>query len=156
MHKEGGKETSKLILPPEPTTQDVPVSKDDQLFKQVPIIEENPKKESFEEMIKTLKEKEGQKQEKTEWHRVILWSKLAELSGQYLSKGREVYIEGELQTRSWEKDGQKKYTTEIVGTTMQFIGSAGTGKGAGATADDLPPDLPPPPGDMGTEDDIPF
>ena len=63
MHKEGGKETSKLILPPEPTTQDVPVSKDDQLFKQVPIIEENPKKESFEEMIKTLKEKEVQKQE---------------------------------------------------------------------------------------------
>ncbi len=105
---------------------------------------------------KYWKNKEGQKQEKTEWHRVILWSKLAELSGQYLSKGREVYIEGELQTRSWEKDGQKKYTTEIVGTTMQFIGSAGTGKGAGATADDLPPDLPPPPGDMGTEDDIPF
>jgi len=63
MNKEGGKETSKLILPPEPTTQEVPVAKDDQLFKQVPIIEENPKKESFEEMIKTLKEKEVQKQE---------------------------------------------------------------------------------------------
>jgi len=63
MNKDGGKETSKLILPPEPTTQEVPVAKDDQLFKQVPIIEENPKKESFEEMIKTLKEKEVQKQE---------------------------------------------------------------------------------------------
>jgi single-strand DNA-binding protein len=107
---------------------------------------------------KTWKNKEGQKQEKTEWHRVILWSKLAELSGQYLSKGREVYIEGELQTRSWEKDGQKKYTTEIVGNTMQFIGSgAGAGKGAGgAASDDMPPDLPPPPGNDGTEDDIPF
>ncbi len=108
---------------------------------------------------KSWKNKEGQKQEKTEWHRVILWSKLAELSGQYLSKGREVYIEGELQTRSWEKDGQKKYTTEIVGQTLQFIGSsgAGAGKGAGGSAtDDMPPDLPPPPGSEGTEDDIPF
>ena len=109
---------------------------------------------------KTWKNKEGQKQEKTEWHRVILWSKLAELSGQYLSKGREVYIEGELQTRSWEdKEGHKQYTTEVVGQTLQFIGSAGAGKGAGtggASTDDLPPDLPPPPGDTGTEDDIPF
>ncbi len=109
---------------------------------------------------KTWKNKEGQKQEKTEWHRVILWSKLAELSGQYLSKGREVYIEGELQTRSWEdKEGQKKYTTEVVGQTLQFIGSAGAGKGTGATTgastDDLPPDMPPPPSG-GTEDDIPF
>jgi single-strand DNA-binding protein len=107
---------------------------------------------------KTWKNKEGQKQEKTEWHRVILWSKLAELSGQYLTKGREVYIEGELQTRSWEKDGQKKYTTEVVGQTLQFIGS-GASKGAGGSAtEDLPPDLPPPPGEntSGTEDDIPF
>jgi DedD protein len=63
MNKDDAKNTSKLILPPEPTTQEVPVTKDDQLFKQVPIIEENPKKESFEDMIKTLKEKEVQKQE---------------------------------------------------------------------------------------------
>lgn len=63
MNKEPSKETSKLILPPEPSAQEAPVTKDDQLFKQVPIIEENPKKESFEEMIKTLKEKEAQKQE---------------------------------------------------------------------------------------------
>jgi len=63
MNKDDAKNTSKLILPPEPTTQEVPVAKDDQLFKQVPIIEENPKKESFEDMIKTLKEKEAQKQE---------------------------------------------------------------------------------------------
>ncbi|MDD3343162.1 MAG: SPOR domain-containing protein [Sulfurospirillaceae bacterium] len=59
------KDTSKLVLPPEPTTQEAPVPKDEQLFKQVPIIEENPKKESFEDMIKTLKEKEAQKQEDT-------------------------------------------------------------------------------------------
>ncbi len=63
MNKDDSKNTSKLILPPEPTSQEVPVTKDDQLFKQVPIIEENPKKESFEDMIKTLKEKEAQKQE---------------------------------------------------------------------------------------------
>ena len=63
MNKEPSKETSKLILPPEPSAQEAPVTKDDQLFKQVPIIEENPKKEGFEEMIKTLKEKEAQKQE---------------------------------------------------------------------------------------------
>ena len=63
MNKEPSKETSKLILPPEPSAQEAPVTKDDQLYKQVPIIEENPKKESFEEMIKTLKEKEAQKQE---------------------------------------------------------------------------------------------
>jgi single-strand DNA-binding protein len=105
---------------------------------------------------KTWKNKEGQKEEKTEWHRVILWSKLAELAGQYLAKGRQVYIEGELQTRSWEKDGQKKYTTEVVGQTMQFIGSQGAGAGKGEH-DDMPPDLPPPPGaTSGTEDDIPF
>ena len=63
MNKDDAKNTSKLILPPEPTTREVPVTKDDQLFKQVPIIEENPKKESFEDMIKTLKEKEVAKQE---------------------------------------------------------------------------------------------
>lgn len=65
MNKDQGQDTSKLILPPEPSSKEAPVPKDDQLFKQVPIIEENPKKESFEEMIKTLKEKEAQKQEDT-------------------------------------------------------------------------------------------
>lgn len=63
LNKDQGKDTSKLILPPEPTSQESQIPKDDQLFKQVPIVEENPKKESFEEMIKTLKEKEAQKQE---------------------------------------------------------------------------------------------
>lgn len=65
LNKDQGKDTSKLILPPEPTSQEAQIPKDDQLFKQVPIIEENPKKDNFEDMIKTLKEKEMQKQEET-------------------------------------------------------------------------------------------
>src|SRR5207253_11363011 len=70
--------------------------------------------------------KDGQKQERTEWHRVVVWGKLAEICGKHLSKGRQVYVEGRLQTRQWEdQQGQKKYTTEIVANTVQFLGSAG-------------------------------
>lgn len=73
----------------------------------------------------------GQRQERTEWHRIVVWGKLAELCNQYLSKGRQAYVEGRLQTRSWEdKDGNKRYTTEILANTVQFIG-ANTGAGAG-------------------------
>ncbi len=69
-------------------------------------------------------DKQGQKQEKTEWHRVVVWGKLAETCNQYLAKGRQAYVEGRLQTRSWDdKDGQKRYTTEIVANTIQFLGS---------------------------------
>lgn len=67
-------------------------------------------------------DKNGQKQERTEWHRITVWGKLAELCGKYLSKGRQVYVEGKLQTRSWEDNGQKKYATEIVAQTVQFLG----------------------------------
>ena len=68
-------------------------------------------------------DKSGQKQERTEWHRVVVWGKLAELCNQYLSKGRQAFVEGRLQTRSWDdKQGQKRYTTEINATTVQFIG----------------------------------
>ena len=68
-------------------------------------------------------DKSGQKQDKTEWHRIVVWGKLAELCNQYLSKGRQAFIEGKLQTRSWDdKDGNKKYTTEILASTVQFIG----------------------------------
>ena len=68
-------------------------------------------------------DREGQKQERTEWHRIVVWGKLAELCGKYLTKGRQVYIEGRLQTRSWEdQQGQKRYTTEIVANTVQFLG----------------------------------
>ena len=68
------------------------------------------------------KDKEGNKQEKTEWHRCTAWGKTAELCGQYLKKGREVYIEGKLQTRKYEKDGVEKYATDIVVSTVQFLG----------------------------------
>jgi len=69
------------------------------------------------------KDKDGQKQERTEWHRIVVWGKLAEICGKYLAKGREAFIEGKLQTRSWEdQQGQKKYTTEVVATNVQFIG----------------------------------
>lgn len=68
----------------------------------------------------------GQRNERTEWHRVVVWGKQAELCGKYLAKGRQVYLEGRLQTRSWEdKQGQKKYTTEVVANTIQFLGSNG-------------------------------
>ncbi len=68
-------------------------------------------------------DKSGQKQEKTEWHRVVVWGKLAELCNQYLAKGRQAFLEGRLQTRAWDdKDGNKRYTTEILASTVQFIG----------------------------------
>ena len=65
---------------------------------------------------------DGQRQEMTEWHRVTVWNRVAENCCRYLKKGSEVYIEGRLQTRSWEKEGQKQYTTEIVANVVQFLG----------------------------------
>lgn len=71
-------------------------------------------------------DKNNQKQERTEWHRIVVWGKLAEICGKHLAKGRQVYIEGRLQTRQWQdQQGQKRYTTEIVANTVQFLGSAG-------------------------------
>lgn len=79
-------------------------------------------------------DKQGQKQERTEWHRIVVWGKTAELCGQYLTKGRQAYIEGRLQTRQWQdKDGQTKYTTEVQAQTVQFLGG-GAQAGAGASA----------------------
>jgi single-strand DNA-binding protein len=73
----------------------------------------------------------GEKVEKTEWHRVVAYRKLAEIIGEYLKKGSQVYIEGKLQTRKWQdKDGQDKYTTEIVANDMQMLGGRGDGGGA--------------------------
>ncbi|MCY4645066.1 MAG: single-stranded DNA-binding protein [Bacteriovoracales bacterium] len=67
-------------------------------------------------------DKQGEKQKRTEWHRVVAWGRQAELCGQYLSKGRQVYVEGRLQTRSWEDNqGQKRYTTEIKANAVQFL-----------------------------------
>ena len=76
------------------------------------------------------KDKNGEKQERTEWHRVVLFGRQAEIAGEYLKKGRSVYIEGRLQTRKYtDKDGVEKYSTEIVGDRMQLIGGAREGGG---------------------------
>lgn len=71
--------------------------------------------------------KDGEKHEKTEWHRVVFFGKLAEIVGEYLKKGSLVYVEGRLQTRSWDKDGETRYTTEIVAESMKMLPS-GSGK----------------------------
>jgi single-strand DNA-binding protein len=76
--------------------------------------------------------REGERQERTEWHRIVAWGKTAELCAQYLAKGRSVYIEGRLQTREWEdKEGQKRRTTEITANTVQFLGGRGQQGGGG-------------------------
>ncbi len=81
-----------------------------------------------------FKNKSGDWEERTEWHRVTLWGKQAEIAGEYLAKGKTVYIEGRLQTRKWtDRDGNEKYTTEIVGDRMQMLGGKGdAGSGSGA------------------------
>jgi len=82
------------------------------------------------------KDKSGQQQENTEWHRVVVWDKLADICGQYLHKGSKVYIEGKLQTRKWQdQNGNDKYTTEIVAKDMKMLdskGSADSGYGSSA------------------------
>jgi single-strand DNA-binding protein len=99
--------------------------------------------------------KDGDKQERTEWHRIVAWGRTGELCAQYLAKGRSVYIEGRLQTREWEdKEGQKRRTTEIVANTVQFLGGRGEG-GSGGPASSIgdggfDAGGPPPP------DDVPF
>jgi single-strand DNA-binding protein len=87
------------------------------------------------------KDASGQQQEETEWHRVVFFSRLAEIAGEYLKKGRPVYVEGRLRTRKWtDKDGNEKYTTEIVAENMQLLGSrdGGGGGGAGPETDEAP------------------
>jgi single-strand DNA-binding protein len=102
-------------------------------------------------------EKDGNKQERTEWHRVVVWGKLAELCNQYLSKGRQAYVEGKLQTRSWDdKDGNKRYTTEVVATTVQFIGGgSGSSESSSSESAEGAEDVTGEPGDF-SSDDIPF
>lgn len=76
------------------------------------------------------KNKSGEWEEKTEWHNVTLWARLAEIAGEYLAKGKTVYIEGRLQTRKWQdRDGKDRYTTEIVGEKMQMLSGKGEGGG---------------------------
>ncbi|WP_163990538.1 single-stranded DNA-binding protein [Pyxidicoccus caerfyrddinensis] len=126
-------------------------------------------------------DKNGQKQERTEWHRIVVWGKLAELCGEYLKKGRQCYVEGRLQTREWtDKENRKNYTTEVVANAVTFLGgrdagegmSAGGGSGGGRRSSGGPQrgngmdsdfGQPPPPDDnnmggghAGGDDDIPF
>jgi single-strand DNA-binding protein len=94
------------------------------------------------------KDKEGNKQDKTEWHNVVIFRKLAEIAGEYLKKGRPVYIEGRLQTRKWQdKEGKDRYTTEIVADQMQMLGSRDEAKEVAKTPalanfDDMESDIP--------------
>lgn len=98
--------------------------------------------------------KDGSTQEDTQWHRVVVWGKQAEQCKEFLSKGRQVYVEGRLQTRSWEdRDGNKRYTTEVVAQQIQFLGG-GRGGGGGEVEASAPPSDHDAPGDLG--DDIPF
>jgi single-strand DNA-binding protein len=101
---------------------------------------------------KKWKNNEGAPQEKTEWHKIVIWGKLAELANQYLSKGRQVLLQGELQTRSWDdRDGVKRYTTEIVASELEFIGSGEKKDQAGGSGSNDPG-----PGSNFASDDIPL
>jgi len=105
------------------------------------------------------RDKSGEQQENTEWHKVVAWGKTGELCAKYLSKGRMVYVEGRIQTREWEnKDGQKQRTTEINATTVQFLSGGGGNQAGGSKASGDPGDEPsgdsyPPPT---PDDEIPF
>ncbi|HVK93435.1 MAG TPA: single-stranded DNA-binding protein [Noviherbaspirillum sp.] len=86
----------------------------------------------------------GEKKELTEWHRITFYRKLAEIAGQYLKKGSQIYVEGRLQTRKWtDKEGAERYTTEIIADTMQMLGGR-QGMGGGAPMDDEYSSAPPP------------
>jgi single-strand DNA-binding protein len=99
--------------------------------------------------------KDGQKEEKTEWHKIVAWGRLGEICGEYLKKGSQVFIEGRIQTKSWEdRDGNKRYTTEIIALAMQMLGSPSKKEGGEAKTPnerypiEEPVSIP--------EDDIPF
>ncbi|MDY6861442.1 MAG: single-stranded DNA-binding protein [Thermodesulfobacteriota bacterium] len=95
--------------------------------------------------------KKGEKEERTEWHRIVAWRKLGEICGEYLSKGKQVYVEGKLQTRNWEdRDGNKKSTTEIIANNMQMLGKSDMEK-------EISEEIPiPKDSELHTEEDIPF
>jgi len=98
----------------------------------------------------------GEKKERTEWHRIVAWRRLGEICGEYLSKGQQVYVEGRIQTNAWEdKEGNKRYTTEIVANTVQFLGrrdTANTARPQSSPVSDFQGAPAQGPGD----DDIPF
>lgn len=99
------------------------------------------------------KDKQGVKQERTEWHRIVVWGKLAELCGEHLKKGRQAYVEGKLQTREWtDKESRKNYSTEIIASNIVFLGS----RGPAPRPDEMAPGQAGSPSDEHPDDDIPF
>jgi len=112
----------------------------------------------------TYKDRAGERQKRTEWHRIVAWGKLAEIAQQYLRKGSLIFVEGRIQTRQWEKDGQKRYSTDIVANDFRFLGSRGDNAGSGAAsagtgdADAHAPGAAPeePPASEVSDEDIPF
>lgn len=100
----------------------------------------------------------GEQKDRTEWHKVTMYGKLAEVAAEYLRKGSQVYIEGKLRTRKWQdKQGKDRYTTEIIADEMQMLGGRGGAGGAAAPRDDSPPSSPPPQASSDEfDDDIPF
>jgi single-strand DNA-binding protein len=102
-------------------------------------------------------DRNGQRQEKTEWHRVVLWGKQAESLQEYLTKGKQIYVEGRLQTRQWDdKDGNKRYTTEIKADRITLLGGGSGGRGGGMERGGGGPSMDEPPAAPLTDDDIPF
>ncbi len=110
-------------------------------------------------------DKAGQQQERTEWHRIVVWGKQAENCKEYLSKGRPVFVEGRMQTREWtDKEGKKRWTTEVNAQRVQFLGSPGerrapsasAGTSAGVSASDIPPATAEATPGFDVNDDIPF
>ena len=104
----------------------------------------------------SITKRDGEREDRTEWHRIVAWGKLAEICGEYLSKGRQIYVEGRIQTREWEdKEGNKRWTTEIVARNMQMLGRRSEGAGAGEPAE--PSSGSSGPAEVsGNGDDIPF
>ena len=111
-----------------------------------------------------FKNRSGDNEERTEWHRVVAWARLAEICGEYLHKGRQVYIEGRLQTREWEdREGNKRTTTEVVAQNMQMLGRRGEGEsaprgdgGGGGGSSPSGGGAPEAPTDEAGDDEIPF
>lgn len=102
--------------------------------------------------------REGQREERTEWHRIVAFGRLAEICGQYLKKGRQVYVEGRLRTRDWEdQNGNRRFTTEITATQMVMLGRAGdAGFVPGEEPQESPPEDVQTPAGSGEDEDLPF
>jgi single-strand DNA-binding protein len=90
----------------------------------------------------------GEKKEKTEWHKVVFWGPLAEVVGKYVKKGNRIYVEGKIETRTWDQDGEKKYIAEIIGRELLLLGGKNVESGEDAPAPEKPAPI--------TDDDMPF